>query len=213
MTILNTSAIPDWRTRLLPDEICDAVIGIIECESAQCGETAAIELTARLLRNYPDFKAHEAKGFVVAVKEVIAMYPLSVAYRAMGPQGLPGKLQFVPKTADVKKALDDELARREQIKCNAKLHKIERENRAKQEEEEAKYNVSENEREARNVRIKDLIANFRNNIPLDPILSKVPKPKYTDRHGNEYKSDLDMDKLIASHDTAIAGAHRRKSAA
>lgn len=162
--ILNTPAIPDWRTRLLPNAVCDAIIQQIEAEPAHCGDTAAIELTARLLRNYPDFKAHEAKGFVIALKELLASYPLSICYRATGKDGLPGKLPFVPKTADIKRALDEEMARVEQIKCNAKLHKIEREARIMQKLEDEKYFVAESERAARNARLATLIAGFKSGL-------------------------------------------------
>lgn len=139
--ILDTLEVVGPRTRLLPRQICESVVTRLDNEPKECGSSSAIELTARLLRNYPDFKAHDAKGYVVALKELFAVYPLSVCYRATGKEGLPGKLQFVPKTADVKKALDEEMKRRDIIRANALWHMQESDNREKAKQAEAEFNA------------------------------------------------------------------------
>jgi hypothetical protein len=145
------------RTQLLPRSICQAVVDRIDAEPKECGGPAAVEITARLLRNYPDFKAHDAKGYVVALKELFSVYPVTICYRATGKDGLPGRLQFVPKTADVKKALDDEIKRRDLIRANALWHMQEADNRAKQRQAEAEFNAKYPNAETRRRQVAELL--------------------------------------------------------
>ena len=145
------------RTQLLPRSVCQSVVDRIDAEPKQCGGPCAVEITARLLRNYPDFKAHDAKGYVVALMELFAVYQLAICYRATGKDGLPGKLQFVPKTADMKKALDDEIKRRDLIRANALWHIQEADNRAQQRQAEAEFNAKYPDSETRRRQVAELL--------------------------------------------------------
>jgi len=155
--ILDTLEVVGPRTQLLPRSVCEAVVAKIDGEPMECGGQCAIELTARLLRNYPDFKAHDAKGYVLALKELFAVYPLSVCYRATGREGLAGKLQFTPKTADVKKALDDEMKRRDLIRANAKWHMQEADNRLEARKAEVDFNKRYPDAETRKAQVAQLL--------------------------------------------------------
>lgn len=144
-------------TRLLPEVVCRQVVDRIDREVKECGEGAAIELTVRLLRNYPDFKAHNSKGYVVAVQELLAAYPLSVCYVATGKDGLPGKLQYHPKTADIKRELDEQMKRRDLIRANALWHMQEADNRTKQRKAEAEFNAKYPDAATRKRQVAELL--------------------------------------------------------
>lgn len=157
VAILDTQEPVGPRTRLLPRSVCETVIARIDGEPATCTEKFQIELTARLLRNYPDFKPHDAKNYVIALKELFGVYPLSVCYRATGKDGLPGKLPFVPKTADVKRALDDEMKRRDLIRSNALWHMQEADNREKAKKDEQEFLRHYPDAETRKRQVQELL--------------------------------------------------------
>ena len=58
-------------------------------------------------------------------------------------------------------------------------------------------------------RIAQAVRDFKNHIIDDPVHGKLPPVQYLDGQGNTFKSTLDMDRLIASHDTAIANRKQR----
>ena len=155
--ILDTIEVVGPRTQLLPRSTCEAVVAKIDAEPVECGSQFAVELTARLLRNYPDFKAHDAKGYVLALKELFSVYPLSVCYRATGKEGLAGKLQFTPKTADVKKALDAEMKRRDLIRANAKWNMQEADDRLEARKAEEEFNSRYPDLETRKAQVAQLL--------------------------------------------------------
>lgn len=151
----------------------------------------------RLLRNYPDFKAHDAKGYVIAMQELFECYPAAVCHRVTGPDGLPGKLAYMPKTADVKGALDAEMARLARVKGNAAGHNIERTARAKKRNDDEEWERNKPDDETRKriaVGLKELALKV-GRMP-DPIPPRLGKSTRVYGPG-PYQSPLDMERLIA----------------
>ncbi len=131
----------DWRTNLLPRDVCENLVARMDAEPTHCTPSQADQLVQRLLRNYPDFKAKDHSNSLAAWAEILETFRFSVGYRAMGPEGLPALLEFNPKTANIKKSLDAEQARWVRIRSNALWHNQERDDRDTQkiaEAEEAK---------------------------------------------------------------------------
>lgn len=162
------------RTQLLPIEVCEKVIAKIDADP-KCTDTDATDLVALLLRNYPDFKAHDAKGYTLALWHVFKAYPRSIGSRVVDPvKGLPAKLKFTPKSADLVQALDAEVARRKLIKANALSHIAEKRRRLKAEAEEAAFNAQLPTAEERKAQVERLLKRRPLNT-IDPI---APKPRF-----------------------------------
>lgn len=208
------------NTRLISHIDCDRIEASIDADLRPCTREQGTTLVAELLGAYPDFLntrrcTEEQRDFqVYALKllEAFLQFSWSIGKAIVhGGTGIPAKVQFKPRATDIITHGQAEKDRRINVKTMVQRHRDEAIRRAEEAEEEEKYSWGDPADRA--ARVKAAVADFKKNIPPDPILANMPKPKFTDRHGNEYKSDLDMDALIASHDAAMAGAHRRKSAA
>ena len=208
------------HTRLISPTDCDRIETSIDEDLRGCTREEGTTLVAELLGAYPDFlntrrSTEEQRDFqVYALKllEAFMQFSWSIGKAIVhGGTGIPAKVQFKPRATDIITHGQAEKDRRINVKTMVQRHRAEAKRREDEAEQEEKYNWGDPADRA--ARVKAAVANFKNNIPPDTILAKAPKPKFIDHHGNDYKSDLDMDALIASHDAAIAGAHRRKSAA
>jgi len=144
-------------TALLPSEICREVVGRLDSEPlATTREADALVLL--LLRGYLDFKAHDSEGYFTAMAQVFAAYPASVGHKSCDPvTGVPGRLKFVPKPAELKEALDAEMRRRDLIKANALSHMQEREERQRQAKAEAELIANRGTMEERAKQIAKLL--------------------------------------------------------
>lgn len=161
MDILDTEAPIDRRTAMLPDEIADQVIAEIDNDPKPT-LAEANELAARLLRNYPDLKANDPKGYVLALVEVFCAYPLGVGIAACDPvKGLPSALRFTPKTADLKACLEVRMKRRDLIRANALSHKAERRRRLDVAREEAEFERNRGTIDERRAHVQRILAGFR----------------------------------------------------
>lgn len=138
--ILDSEAPIGPRTQLLPVEVCRRVVERIDVEPPRCDRADATDFVAALLRCYPDFKAHDAKGYALALFDLFAAYPRSIGSRVVDPvNGLPSRLKFTPKIADVKEALEVEVKRRALIRANAVWHMREKERRDEERAAEAEF--------------------------------------------------------------------------
>ena len=208
------------HTRLISPIDCDRIEASIDADLQPCTREQGTTLVAELLGAYPDFlntrrSTEEQRDFqVYALKllEAFLQFSWSIGKAIVhGGTGIPAKVQFKPRATDIITHGQAEKDSRINVKTMVQRHRAESIRRAEEAEEEQKYSWGDPADRA--ARVKAAVASFKNSIPPDPILANMPKPKFTDRHGQEYKSDLNMDALIASHDAAMAGAHRRKSAA
>lgn len=208
-------------TRLIATADADRIEAAIDADLQPCSRDQASTLVAELLGAYPGLVAskdgstesyREFQLYAVKLCEAFKEFSYSVGKAIVhGGTGIPAKVAYKPQPSDVVKFGAIERDKRINVKTMVQRHRAEAIRRAEEAEEEQKY--SRGDPADRAARVKAAVAGFKNNIPPDPILAIMPRPKFTDRHGQEYKSDLDMDALIASHDAAMAGAHRRKSAA
>jgi hypothetical protein len=157
VSLLDTQTPVSITTALLPSEVCREVVSRIDGER-NCDIAGANDLVSLLLRCYPDFKAHDPKGYVVAMVQVFASYPASAGRKACDPvTGVPGRLKFVPKPAELKEALDAEMKRRDLIKANALSHMQEREERQRQAKAEAELIANRGTQEERAERVRKLL--------------------------------------------------------
>ena len=210
-----------YNTRLISPTDCDRIEASIDVDLRQCTGDQASTLVAKLLGAYPGLVAskdgsqasyREFQLYAVKLSEAFKEFSFSVGKAIVhGGTGIPAKVAYKPQPSDVVKFGAIERDKRVNVKTMAQRHRAEAIRRAEEIEDDQKYSWGDPADRA--ARVKATVASFKNSIPADPILAKMPKPKFIDRHGNEYKSDLNMDALIASHDAAMAGAHRRKPAA
>ncbi len=145
--ILNDTAKVDVRTALIPDWVCDSTIARLDAEPRYCTPQQAALLAAELISAYPELilrsrnkdEAREFKAYSVKLIEAFSVHPYSVGKAVVhGGTGLPSKLAYSPKPADVAKAIAAEEARLALIRANAFAHKAERARRlAQQAEDEA----------------------------------------------------------------------------
>lgn len=160
--ILDDAAEIGARTQLIPVHVCHAVVQRINAEPTHCDQGTASTLTALLLRCWPDFKPAEHKAFVVALHKVFSAYPKSLGLRVVDPvNGLPSRLKYHPKVADVSEALRDEVKRRDLIRANALNHIRERERREAEAKAEAEFEASRPDIEVRRQQAEALLARFR----------------------------------------------------
>lgn len=158
--ILDDSRNVDSRTRLLPVEICNAVVAKIDAEARQTDLGG--KLAALLLACYPDFRAHDERKYLEALVKTFAGFPYSVGKAVVHPiNGLPGRLKYNPKVADVLEALKAEHKRLDYIRANALSHIGERRRRERWASEEANYAQNTATAEAR----KEQVARALGRIP------------------------------------------------
>lgn len=144
--ILDTATVVGPGTRLLPVEVALAVIAAIDAEPEATDAREAKALCDALMVHYaldrvatPD-EAKQMALQMTALCRVFAAYPPSFGRRVVDPvKGLPSRLKYRPKPADLVEALDAEKHRRALIRANAQSHMQERDRRLKQAEEDAEY--------------------------------------------------------------------------
>lgn len=159
--ILDNEAPIGPRTQLLPAEVCKRVIERIDVEPARCDRSDATDFVAALLRCYPDFRAHDAKGYALALFDLFAAYPRSIGSRIVDPvSGLPSRLKFTPKIADVKEALEAEVKRRALIRANAVWHMREKERRDEERAKEAEFERNRPSAEQRAEQVRLLLGSL-----------------------------------------------------
>ena len=164
------------RTVLVPEPVCRAVVERIDAEPRHSDQATASHLTALLLRCWPDFKPAEHKAYVVALHDLFMAYPRSLGLRVTDPvNGLPSRLKFHPKVADVAEALRDAVKRRDLIRANALNHIRERERREAEARAETEWMHNRPNAETRRVQAQALLA-----IKAMPIV-EPQRPRAPDR--------------------------------
>lgn len=150
------------RTVLVPEPVCRAVVERIDAEPRHSDQATASHLTALLLRCWPDFKPAEHKAYVVALHDLFMAYPRSLGLRVTDPvNGLPSRLKFHPKVADVAEALRDAVKRRDLIRANALTHIRERQRRETEARDAAAFEASRPSVERRKRLAEELVARFK----------------------------------------------------
>lgn len=111
----------------------------------------------------PDRQATEAEAQQMAAQmaalcRIFQNYPLSMGNRVVDPvRGLPSRLKFRPKPADLVEALEIEKKRRDLVRANALSHLQERDERRKLAEAEASYACSKFTAKQRAAQVKALL--------------------------------------------------------
>lgn len=199
------------HTRLISPIDCDRIEASIDADLRPCTREEGTTLVAELLGAYPDFlntrrSPEEQRDFqVYALKllEAFLQFSWSIG-KAMvhGGTGIPAKVQFKPRATDIITHGQAEKDRRINVKTMAQRHRAEAIRRAEEAEEEQKYSWGDPADRA--ARVKATVANFKNNIPPDPIHAKTPNCHLAEPR----KSTLDMDLLLKSHEAGMRGDHR-----
>lgn len=116
----------------------------------------------RLIGNYPDYRAHNPQQHQRSLAEIFATYRQSVCEAVLNPvTGLPGRLAFIPKPAELREALETERKRVDNIRANALTHIQERKRRAEEAEEAAQWKPGTVEQ--RKAQVDKLLAGFKQN--------------------------------------------------
>lgn len=158
--ILDTTSAVNGQTRLLPDSVCQSVVDWIDAEPVECGDKAAAIFVVRLIGCYPDYRAHNPQQHQRSLAEVFSAYRQSICEAVLNPvTGLPGRLAFIPKPAELREALEAERRRIDNIRANALTHIQERRRRIKEAEEEARYKPGTCEE--RKAQVDRLLAGFK----------------------------------------------------
>lgn len=143
-------------------EVCEQIVRRIDAEPRRCPQAEATELVAMLLRNYPEFKVHDAKGYTMALFELFSAYPKSIGTRVVDTvTGLPSRLKYTPKAAEVSEALVAEIKRRDLIRANALSHKRERDRRDESSRAEREFQAGRPSAEHRRQQVVELLRPFR----------------------------------------------------
>lgn len=179
ISILDDGRNIDARTRLLPVEICQAVVERIDREPPHADQAGAGKLATLLLACYPDFRAHDQRKYLEQLLKTFEGFAYSVGQRVVHPvTGLPGRLKFNPKIADVLEALKAEARRLEIIRANALSHIGERRRRERWAAEEAKYAQSTTTIEARREQVARALGSLQRmkNPMQQPLSGLTTKP-------------------------------------
>lgn len=137
------------------------MVARIDAEPTQCGDKAAAIFVHRLLGNYPDYRPHNPQQHQRSLAEIFAVYRQSICEAVIDPvHGLPGRLAFVPKPAELREALEAEHKRIDLIRANALTHIQERQRRIREAEEAARYKPGT--AEERKARVDKLLAGLFN---------------------------------------------------
>lgn len=135
---------------------------MIDREPMETDPATANEFARRLTACYPDLKPADPERYALSLAKVFASYPESIGKRVVDPvNGLPGRLTYNPKPADVRKALEDELAKRRKIRANALWHVQEGERRAAARHREAEFQRNRPAAEQRRRTVDELLATLK----------------------------------------------------
>ena len=121
---------------------------------------------SRLLGFYPAREVNDPKAFSSGMTALLSAYPVDLVRRVCDPvTGLPSRLKFLPTLAEVKEALEAELARRKRITANAQWVVSEAEKRAAEAREAVDFERNRPPAEVRKAQAEKLISSIRlNNI-------------------------------------------------
>lgn len=199
------------NTRLISAVDCDRIEASIDVDLRPCTREEGTTLVAELLGAYPDFlntrrSPEEQRDFqVYALKllEAFLQFSWSIGKAIVhGGTGIPSKIQFKPRATDIITHGQAEKDRRINVKTMVQRHRAEAKRREDEATQEEKYNWGDPADRA--ARVKAAAANFKNNIPPDPIHARTPKGEVTEPR----KSTVDTDLLLKSHDAGMRGDHR-----
>lgn len=161
---MNNTAPIGPATKLLPTEVAQAVVEAIDAEPNTCLPSQAAEFTNSLMVYYaPEKDATKEEvarmgAQLVGIAQVFEKFPYSLGKRVIDPaNGLPSRLKFRPKPADVTEALEAEKKRRDLVRANALSHMQEREERARVAEVEATYAQNTKSPEERAAQVRALL--------------------------------------------------------
>lgn len=149
-------------TNLLPRPTALEIAAMIDREPTTTDPATANEFARRLIACYPDLKPADPQRYVVSLAKVFASYPESLGRRVVDPAwGLPSKLSYSPKVADLTKALEAEMSRRRIIRANALWHVQEGERRAAKAHRDAEWERNRPDMEQRRRTVDELLATLK----------------------------------------------------
>ena len=151
-------------TRLLPIEVCQGVLAAIDAEPSVTTPPEAARLADSLMvfyaldREASPVEVKQWAAQVIGIAQVFQKFPRSLGKRVIDPaNGLPSRLKFRPKPADVTEALEAEKKRRDLVRANALNHMQEREERVRVAEAEASYAKKKLSPEERAAQVRALL--------------------------------------------------------
>lgn len=207
------------QTRLISPIDCDRIEASIDYDLQPCTRDQGSTLVAELLAAYPGVVAskdgssesyREFQLYAIKLCEAFVTFSFAIGKAIVhGGTGVPSLVQFKPQPSDIVKFGMAEKDKRLNVKTMAQRHREEAKRREREAEDEKKYD--DGDADGRKQRVADLIRGFKANAIDHPVPLKTPSGHL---YVEEPKvSTLDMDRLIASHDAAMAGAHRKNRAA
>lgn len=135
---------------------------MIDREPVETDPATAAEFARRLTACYPDLKPADPERYALSLAKVFASYPESLGRRIVDVvSGLPSRLLFSPKVADVTRALEGEMSRRRIIRANALWHVQEGERRAAKAHQEAEWERNRPAAEQRRRTVDELLATLK----------------------------------------------------
>lgn len=135
---------------------------MIDREPVETDPGTAAEFAQRLVACYPDLKPADPQRYALSLAKVFADYPESLGRRVVDPTwGLPSKLSYSPKVADLTKALEAEMSRRRIIRANALWHVQEGERRAAAAYKEQEFQRARADTETRRRQVDELLATLK----------------------------------------------------
>lgn len=118
---------------LVPASECRAVIDGAEKLPTTTAPEDASAMARTMIGVYPRADVIDATAYTTAIAGMLAMYPPHVSRRIADPlNGLPSRLKFLPRIAEVKDALEEEKRRQTTIVARAKWMVQEHERREKE---------------------------------------------------------------------------------
>lgn len=154
-------------TRLLPPDVCDAVLGALCAETPEIGPERAPKAVGLLLAGYPQAvlrkrnsdEIFDMEAYSRTLARTVAKFP---EFAVMGmidrkPWGHP----HLPSEPEIRAAMQDEVCRRAGIIFNAKAHKREHERREKKRAEDARIAAGRGATEDdRRLQVSAILAKF-----------------------------------------------------
>ena len=145
-----------------------AVIAASEGLAAHTEPDIANQYVSQLLGFYPAREVNDAKMYSAGMTALLAAYPVDLVKRVCDPvTGLPSRLKWLPTLADVREALDLELARRNRILWNANWVISEHAKRAAQKKEDDEFERNRPSVEERKRQADELLKSIRLNAIKD----------------------------------------------
>jgi hypothetical protein len=125
---------PSAHCQLVPADECRALIDSAARLPANTAPDDASRMARTMIGVYPRADVLDPETYVTAIAGTLAQFPPHVSQKVADPiNGLPGRLKFLPRVAEVREACEAEAQRQRTIVARARWMIQEHEARAKRE--------------------------------------------------------------------------------